>query len=212
MLDLGLTDQIATAAIETIINTLIKDNPDHGRRLNRFKGKVLQIHLIELKKTFTFVFSQQIDVLAYYEGAADCSLSLHLAVLTQLNNQNNITNLIKQDKITLEGELKLAQQFSELMSDCKPDLEEWISRGTGDVVAHTVVQSVKDATDWFKRQANKNQSHMAQVLTEEWKIAPGSLEVAYFCDQVSDITVSAARLEARINKAERRLTNLLEKT
>lgn len=204
MLELGLTDQIATAAIETTINTLIKDNPEHGRRLNRLKGKVLQVHLIELKKTLTFVFSQQVDVLTHYEGSPDCYLSLHLAVLTQLKDQNNITRLIKQEKIELEGDLKLAQQFSQLMNDCKPDLEEWMSRVTGDIVAHTVVQGVKDTNVWVKKQVNKHHNHVAQILTEEWKVAPSPLEIANFCNQVSDVESCAAKLD-------KRFTQLLEK-
>lgn len=210
MLDLGLTDQIATAAIETTMNTLLKDNPEHGRRLNRLKGKVLQIHLIEPKKTLTFVFSQQVDVLAHYEGSPDCFLSLHLAVLPQLKDQNNITRLIKQEKIELEGDLKLAQQFSELMEDCKPDVEEWLSRVTGDIVAHTVVQGAKEATGWLKEQANKHQSYAAQVLTEEWRIAPGPLEVAYFCDQISEIEASVTSVDARIESLETRFARMLE--
>ncbi|WP_413285464.1 SCP2 domain-containing protein [Vibrio sp. MA40-2] len=204
MLELGLADQIATAAIETAINTLIKDNPEHGRRLNRLKGQVLQINLIELNRTLTFIFSQQVDVLAQYEGTTDCYLSLHLAVLPQLKDQNNITRLIKQEKLQLEGSLKLAQQFSQLMQDCKPDIEEWLSRGTGDVVAHTIVQGAKDTNGWIKNRMMKQQNRLAQVLTEEWKVAPGPLEVAYFCDQVSDIN-------ADIKAIEKRLANLLER-
>ncbi|MDB1122527.1 ubiquinone biosynthesis accessory factor UbiJ [Vibrio algarum] len=204
MLDLGLTDQIATATIETAINAALKDNPDHGRRLNRLKGQVLQVHLIELKKKLTFVFSQQVDVLATYEGSPDCYLSLHLAVLPQLKDQNNITHLIKQEKIELEGDLKLAQQFSQLMADCKPDIEELMSRFTGDIVAHTVVQSAKDTNRWIKKQASKHQSHVAQVLTEEWKVAPSPLEVASFCDQVTDIQLVT-------DKLEKRFIHLLEK-
>lgn len=193
-------DQLATAAIETAINTLINDNPDFGRRLSRLKGKVLQLHLIELKKDLTFIFSQQVDVLAGYEGKPDCYLSLHLSVLPELRDKNNITRLIKQEKIELEGDIKLAQQFSELMEACKPDLEEWLSRVTGDIVAHTLVQGAKDIGCWAKKRAEKHQNHLAQVLTEEWKIAPAPLEVAYFCDQVDDVKQQCEQLEARLNK------------
>ncbi|MEZ9856699.1 SCP2 domain-containing protein, partial [Vibrio breoganii] len=94
--------------------------------------------LKELNKTLTFVFSQQIDVLSEYEGQPDCYLSLNLSVLPELREQSNITKLIKQDKLILEGDIQLAQKFAQLMTDCKPDLEEWLSRVTGDVVAHTL--------------------------------------------------------------------------
>lgn len=162
-------DPLVTAVVETSLNTLIKDDPELGRRLARLKGQVIQVHLKEINKTLTFVFSQQIDVLANYEGEPDCYLSLNLAVLPELRDQSNITKLIKQDKLVLEGDIQLAQKFSQLMTDCKPDIEEWLSRATGDVVAHTLVKGTENLGQFVKAQASKHQNHLAQVLTEEWK-------------------------------------------
>ncbi|CDT38324.1 putative Sterol-binding-like protein [Vibrio coralliirubri] len=192
-------DPLVTAVIETSLNTFVNDDPALVRRLSRLKGQIIQVNLKELNKTLTFVFSQQIDVLSEYEGQPDCYLSLNLSVLPELREQSNITKLIKQDKLILEGDIQLAQKFAQLMTDCKPDLEEWLSRVTGDVVAHTLVQGVKNVGGFVAKQATKHQNHVAQVLTEEWKIAPAPLEVAHFCDQVDDVKSSAARLEAKLN-------------
>ncbi|MEZ9158344.1 SCP2 domain-containing protein [Vibrio lentus] len=192
-------DPLVTAVIETSLNTFVNDDPALVRRLSRLKGQIIQVNLKELNKTLTFVFSQQIDVLSDYEGQPDCYLSLNLSVLPELREQSNITKLIKQDKLILEGDIQLAQKFAQLMTDCKPDLEEWLSRVTGDVVAHTLVQGVKNVGGLVAKQAIKHQNHLAQVLTEEWKIAPAPLEVAHFCDQVDDVKSSAARLEAKLN-------------
>ena len=192
-------DPLVTAVIETSLNTFVNDDPALVRRLSRLKGQIIQVNLKELNKTLTFVFSQQIDVLSEYEGQPDCYLSLNLSVLPELREQSNITKLIKQDKLILEGDIQLAQKFAQLMTDCKPDLEEWLSRVTGDVVAHTLVQGVKNVGGFVAKQASKHQSHVAQVLTEEWKIAPAPLEVAHLCDQVDDVKSSAARLEAKLN-------------
>lgn len=193
-------DPLVTAVVETSLNTLIKDDPELGRRLARLKGQVIQVHLKEINKTLTFVFSQQIDVLANYEGEPDCYLSLNLAVLPELRDQSNITKLIKQDKLVLEGDIQLAQKFSQLMTDCKPDIEEWLSRVTGDVVAHTVIKGAENFGQFVKAQASKHQNHLAQVITEEWKVAPAPLEVAHFCDQVDELKSHAARLEAKLNQ------------
>ncbi|EGR9009073.1 SCP2 domain-containing protein [Vibrio vulnificus] len=193
-------EPLITAVIETSLNVLLKDNPDLEKRLLRLKGQVIQVHLQELNKTLTFIFSQQIDVLANYEGQPDCYLSLKLAVLPELREQANITKLIKQDKLILEGDIQLAQKFAQLITDAKPDVEEWVSRVTGDVVAHSLAQGVKNVGGFVGRQAKKQQHHLAQVITEEWRLAPGPLEVAYFCDQVDEVKSELARLEARLQK------------
>jgi ubiquinone biosynthesis accessory factor UbiJ len=189
---------LITASIELVLNRLIQDDPALVRQLVRLKGKVIQLNVKEFSLTLTFVFSQQVDILANYEGESDCYLSLSLSTLPQLKEQANITQLIKQDKLVLEGDIQLAQKFAQLLTESKPDIEEWISRLMGDVVAHTLVSGVKSIGRKAQLSAVKHQSHLAQVLTEEWRIAPGPLEVAHFCDQVDDVASQLSRVEARL--------------
>lgn len=191
---------LITAVMETTLNKLIEDDPQLHRRLTRLKGQVIQLHIKELDQTFTFVFSQQIDVLGAYEGRPDCYLSLSLTILPELREQANITQLIKQDKLVLQGDIQLAQKFARLLTESKPDLEEWLSRLTGDVVAHTVVQGIKDVHQQLTAHFVKQQHYVAQVLTEEWRIAPPPLEIADFCDQVDEVKSHAARLEAKLHQ------------
>lgn len=193
-------EPLVTAVIESTLNTLINDDPELGRRLSRLKGQTIQVHLKEWNKTFTFLFSQQIDVLAHYEGQPDCYLSLNLSVLPQLREQANITDLIKQDKLILEGDLQLAQKFAQLMTDCKPDVEEWLSRLTGDVLAHSLVQGAKNTGRLVAKQFSKQRSYCAQVITEEWRLSPAPLEIAHFCDQVEAVSRQVECLEQRLNQ------------
>ncbi|MGR5120153.1 ubiquinone biosynthesis accessory factor UbiJ [Vibrio astriarenae] len=190
---------LVTAGIETALNLCIKESDEAQQRLTRLKGKVIRVHLKELNHALTFVFSQQIDVLAAYEGEPDCDLSLSLAVLPELKDQSNITRLIKQDKLELEGDIQLAQSLAKLLDEAKPNLEEWLSKATGDAFAHTAVYSAKQVGQFVQQRAQRHQQHIAEVLTEEWRIAPPPLEVAHFCDQVDDVKSQAARIEARLN-------------
>ncbi|NLS13692.1 SCP2 domain-containing protein [Vibrio sp. SM6] len=193
-------DPLVTAVVETTLNTLLRDDPELMRRLARLRGKVIQVHLKEWQKSLTFVFSQQVDVLAHYEGEPDCYLALSLSVLPQLRDQANITQLIKQDKLELTGDIQLAQSFSRLLHDAKPDLEEWLSRVTGDALAHTLVGSAKQFARHIRQRQQQHQSHLAQVLVEEWRIAPGPLEVAHFCDEVDALQSQTAHLQARLDR------------
>lgn len=193
-------EPLVTAVIEGALNTLINDNPDSLKRLNRLKGRTIQLHLKELDKTLTFVFSQQVDVLAHYDATPDCYLSVQLAVLPELKDQANITQLIKQDKLVLKGDIQLAQKFAQLISECKPNVEEWLSRVTGDVIAHSAVHSMQALTQTMASHARKHQRHIGQVVTEEWRLAPTSLEIAHYCDQVDQVKSQAARIEAKLTQ------------
>lgn len=194
-------EPFVTGVMETGLNTLLKESPDSKSALLRLKGKIIHVHLNEVNKDLYFIFSQQqVDILSKFEGEVDCYLALNLSVLPQLREQNNITQLIKQDKLVLEGDLNLAQQFSALLTELKPDVEEKLSQYTGDIVAHTLVSGVKNSACWVKTQISRQTRHAAEVLTEEWKIAPAPLEIAHFCDQVSDVDAQLAELDARLTR------------
>ncbi len=192
-------EPLITGVIESALNRLIHDNPVTVEQLARLKGQVIQVHIQELAKNLIFVFSQQVDVLSHYEGQPDCYLSLKLAVLPQLKDQSNITRLIKQDQLVLEGDVQLAQRFSRLINDAKPELEEWLSRLIGDPLAHTLAFSAKSGVQWLDNQVKYKQSQFSQLVTEEWRCVPPPLEVAHFCDQVDQVRSQFSRLEARIN-------------
>ncbi|WP_318496275.1 ubiquinone biosynthesis accessory factor UbiJ [Photobacterium leiognathi] len=193
-------DAFVTGAVETALNQLIKDDADSQRRLTRLRGKVISVKLNEFNKTMYFVFSHQIDVLAGFEGEVDCQLALNLSVLLELRQQANLTQLIKADKLALDGDLQLAQHFSSLLSGLKPDFEDKLSEYTGDVVAHTLVSSVKSGSRFIRQGIKNRQRDLAEVITEEWRLLPQPLEMMHFCDQVDDLKSDVARFEARLNQ------------
>ncbi|KJG35804.1 membrane protein [Photobacterium angustum] len=193
-------DAFVTGAVETSLNQLLKDDADSQRRLARLRGKVISVTLNEFNKTLYFVFSHQIDVLAGFEGEVDCQLALNLTVLPELRQQANLTQLIKADKLALDGDLQLAQHFSTLLSGLKPDVEEKLSQYTGDVVAHTLVSSVKSGSRFIRQGVKNRQRDLAEVITEEWQLLPQPLEIVHFYDQVDDLKSDVARFEARLNQ------------
>ncbi len=192
-------DALVTAAVETGLNAVIKQTPSAKPSLYKLKGKVLKLHLKEPNKSLIFIFSQQVDVLANFEGEPDCYLGLSVSTLSLLRDKAKLTQLIKQDKLELDGDLAVAQAFAELLAKAKPDFEEWLSQYTGDIVAHTVFGAFKSLNKAVVGRAQKSQRHLALAVTEEWQLAPPPLEVAYFCDQVERTAKDAEVLEARLN-------------
>ncbi|MDD1783521.1 SCP2 domain-containing protein [Enterovibrio sp. ZSDZ35] len=198
-------DPLVTAVVETSLNTLIRQDGESQRRLAKLKGSVLRVRLTDINKQLIFVFSQQVDVLAAYEGEADCELALAISVAPQLKDKANLTKLIKQDKLHLDGDIDVAQQFSNLLNGINPDIAEWLSHYTGDVVAHTLVRGAQQGMAFLKQMTERNQRYVGELVVEEWRLAPGALEIAYFADQVDDVQSQASRLSARFDALEKRL-------
>ncbi|AMG30667.1 SCP2 domain-containing protein [Grimontia hollisae] len=201
-------DPFVTAVVETSLNTVLKQDAESQKRLARLKGNVLRVRLTDINKQLVFVFSQQIDVLADFEGEADCDLALAISVAPLLKDKANLTRLIKQDKLHLEGDIDVAQQFSSLLNGLNPDIAEWLSHYTGDVVAHTLVRGAQQGLAFLKQMTERNQRYVGELVVEEWRLAPGALEVAYFADQVDDVQSQASRLSARLDAIEKKLAEV----
>ncbi|OBT10173.1 hypothetical protein A9264_04225 [Vibrio sp. UCD-FRSSP16_10] len=192
-------DALVTAAVETSFNALIKEQPESQKQLARMKGLIIRLNLKELNKSLIFICSQQVDVLAVFEGKADCELTLSLTALRDLQQQANINELFKQDKLMVAGDMQVAQQFATLMQLSKPDIAEILSKVVGDVAAHTLVSGAKHSLSFLKSNAQKHTRHLKHAITEEWALAPSPLAVANFCDQVEEAQLQLTSLEQRLS-------------
>ena len=116
--------QLFCEVLEQGLNKLLALDPDSQTALQKLKGKRLIIALQELPFEILVVGSQQIDVLCLtseeeqtdekiVEGA-DCYLKTSLWCLPELKDTSQLTQLIKQDKLVLDGDIQVAQAFSQL--------------------------------------------------------------------------------------------------
>ncbi|CAM2878520.1 SCP2 domain-containing protein [Vibrio rarus] len=196
-------DALVTATVEASFNALIKEQLESQKQLARMKGLIIRLNLKELNKSLIFICSQQVDVLAAFEGKPDCELTLSLTALRDLQQQANINDLFKQDKISVAGDMQVAQQFATLIQLSKPDIAEMLSKVVGDVAAHTLVSGAKSGLSFLKANSQKHTTHLKHAITEEWELAPSPLAVANFCDQVTET-------QSQLTSLEQRLARLLE--
>lgn len=196
-----LLTPLLTAAIETALNQLLfKDRSMKAARL-RLAGKVLRIELQELSSPLTLIFSEQkIDVVGQWDGSADCTVIARLATLRKLRDRQQLAPLIRSGELTVEGDIQAVQQFAALMDMSEWEPAELLAPYIGDIAAQGISQAVAGSFRFLTAGVKKHQGQLAQALTEEWKLAPGALEAAWFNDEVSAIERQANALEVRLNK------------
>ena len=192
-------DNLLCGLLETGINKLQQLDTSAPQKRKALNGIIIGVTLKELNKPLYFVISkQQIDILSQYDGQADCFIRLNLSALQALHNSHQVTHLIKTEQLDVSGDIRLAQQFAQLITEMNIDWEELLSATTGDLLAHKFCYHLKQSRQHFVSQRQKIQRHSALLITEELKIAPGALQVAYFCEQVSELEKRCLQLEMRI--------------
>jgi len=201
-----LLTPLLTAAIETSLNYLLFRERCLKAARTRLVGKVLRIELQELNAPLTFVFSEQkIDVLGQWDGEADCTVTTKLSVLRKLRDRQQLSPLMRSGELIVEGDISVVQQFSALFELVEWEPAELLAPYLGDVAAQGISQAISGGFRFLTQGVKQQQSYVAQTLTEEWKLAPGPLEVVWFSEEVSALTRELDALDKRFEKLEDKL-------
>lgn len=194
---------LVTGSIETAINTLLWREKALKPARQRLIGKVLRITLNEFSSPLVLVFSErQVDVLGAWEGEADCTVITRLSVLPQLRNRQQLTVLIRNNDLEVQGDLQVVQNLVSLADLAEFDPAELLAPYTGDIAAEGVSKLLRGGAKLLQQGLARQQRYVAETLTEEWRLAPGALEVAWFAEETTAIERDLAALTKRLEKLE----------
>ena len=110
---------------------------------------------------------------------------------------------IRAGGMDVKGDAEIAEGFRRLLDAAKPDLEEELSRLTGDVAAHYLAGFAREALDFGRRAGDTFARNLAEYLTEESHDLPVRLEVDEFLEGVDRLREAVDRLDVRLATAER---------
>jgi ubiquinone biosynthesis protein UbiJ len=150
--------------------------------------------------------------LAVYFAVADGRLSLHPGRAEQADaaltgTPLNLARLsigesaavIRSGDVQVSGDTDVAEQFQYLLQLVRPDLEEELSKVTGDVVAHEIGRFARGLTGWAGKVAESLGRSTGEYLSEESEALATATEIEEFCTQVDDLSAAVERLEARLH-------------
>lgn len=190
---------LLSATLENALNRLLALDSASGERVRPLLGKVLRLDIRELRPLWFLFSPQRVDLLTQFDGQADAGVSLNLAALPRLRDKNQLSSLIREGKVDLQGDPALFNCFAILLGELDIDGEGQLARYLGDVPAHLLCRQAKQLHQGIRHQLQINRQDLAEYLTEEVRLAPGPLEVACFCDDVSALKrrfdATALRLE-----------------
>lgn len=194
---------MVAAGIERVLNTFLYREGALKSARQRLYGKVLRVVVQEFSSPFVLVFSeQQIDVLSEWEGEADCSVITQLRVLPKLRDRQQLAALIRSGELEVQGDIQVVQNLASLMDLAEFDPAEVLAPWTGDIAAEGISKFLRGGARFFNRGFQRQQRYVAEVLTEEWRVAPGALEVAWFSEETAAVERAAEALAKRLDKLE----------
>jgi ubiquinone biosynthesis protein UbiJ len=190
-------NRLAAIIIEKMCNGYLRLDAESRRYLVPLHGKVVRIHLVDLKWQSDWLFAaDKIQILDKYEGKPDTFIKGKLSDFLRAI-QGAMSNTSSFSTLEVQGDMEVAQQLQTLLRQIEIDWEELLSHFTGDVVAHHVGDHVRQVFKWGRTTADHFRQNMTEYLQEELRYFPSRAEVNDFCEEVTTLRHDVERLLAR---------------
>ena len=174
-----------------IINHLLSQNDWMQTLLIDHQHKVIAIEISRLKIIFKVNESGLLQALDESEEF-DCIIKLTVNdFINQLVNNNN-------GNISIEGDLDLANQVSQVLKKVEWDVEDDLSKYIGDIPAIQTTKVLKKIVTNSKKNISNITGSLLEYWQEENKILTKKINVEIFNSEVDKIVEDTDRLEAKI--------------
>lgn len=190
--------------LESLLNRNIAASSAARALCRRLDGKVMALHVEGMPLSIYFKSNgEQMSLDTQHEGTPNATLSGTPLSLLRMAGPAPETAL-RTGSVHIHGDAEIAQTFSELLKQARPDLEEELSRVIGDVAAHQVGDMARSALGFARRAADTFAQNVSEYLQEEGRDAPSRTEADEFITGVDKLRDDVDRLEARLSLLERK--------
>lgn len=194
-----LLQQLAHSFIEPKINKLLTFDDQAHTKLVKLEGKSLSVRLTDLSLNIKLQVLDNKVLLSSNTEGYDCLVTTSSQYLRSLSDASQLTKLIKQDSLELDGDLAIAQGFSELLMNNNIDWQQLLSSYFGDAIAHKMVTATQALVSNIKIKTKDMDYTLSTAITEELKLSPHYNEVSLFIDQVDVLSAKTDKLAATIS-------------
>ncbi len=196
--------QVLCSALEIIINKALSLN-SADISLESFEQKTLTIELAELSFPLSFTANDNKILVRSLTEHSDCTVTTSLSVLRKLKAESDLTSLIKQNKLDIIGDIKLAQKFAALVENLNIDWQSELAKHIGDVTTYKLTQLGKKITKKITAVGQKVQNDTNEYIVHEQRLLVTKNQIDRFNDQVDSITIQVDKAAMRIEQLEKRI-------
>ncbi len=195
--------QLLCSTLEAIVNQALAMSLHQPTLYQKLEGKSLCILLSEIGMPIQLHFTEsRILISSLSEMNADCSVYTSFATLNDIRTEHQLTDLIKQDKLNIDGDIKVAQQFAALAEHIDIDWAAQLERHLGDIATHKLLNLGKNISTKIGFVKQQITSDASEYLIHEQKLVVTQPELARFNQSVSLCQQALSSLEQRIKLLE----------
>ena len=203
--------QLLASTLELVANQVLSRSIAATHSLDKLAGLSLAISLSEFERPFCLHVCDGKLLITTPEHAnltADCIISSSISTLIELKSEQQLTELIKQDKLDIEGNIKVAQQFAGLVEQLDIDWASELEQHIGDIATHKVLTLARAINKKIAFAGRQIQADASEYLIHEKALVVTQSELNLHHEQVSSTVRSLEQLERKLSQIEQRITSI----
>jgi len=198
MLNQLMPQQALCSVLEIIVNQALALNIHGVAILSKLEQKTLSVNLTELGFPLSFSINQQEVLVSTLTERSDCTIDTSIKTLLDLKKEQQITELIKQEKLDVYGDIKIAQQFANIAESLEIDWGSELAKHIGDIPAFKLTQLQRFIGNKLRFASNQIQADSSEWLLHEKKLLITHSQIDDFKQQVEKTSQATNRLNNRI--------------
>jgi ubiquinone biosynthesis accessory factor UbiJ len=192
--------QTLCSTIELAVNQALALNINGNNVVSALEQKTLTILLTELGFPLSFSINENDVLVTSLTERSDCTVNTSVKTLLELKKEQQITELIKQEKLDVQGDIKVAQLFANIAESLEIDWQSEMAKHIGDIPTYKLSQFGKSLAKKFNFATQQIQADASEWLVHEKRLVVTSSQVHDFSRQVSDIARQVDIISERIQK------------
>jgi len=198
-----MVSQALASALEIVINKTLALSTANVS-LEKLSQKTITIELTELGFPLSFTVCNTIEnpkvMVTALTERADCTINTSISSLRELKAEQQVTELIKQNKLDLTGEIKVAQQFASLAENLDIDWHSELASHIGDIPTHKLMQLGKKVSATIEFAAKQIQADASEYIVHEKRLVVTRSQIEQFNQQVVEVSKQVDAIDQRISK------------
>ncbi|WP_440875136.1 ubiquinone biosynthesis accessory factor UbiJ [Thalassotalea sp. PLHSN55] len=197
--------QLLCAAIEKIIATALDLNQRGSEQLGALEQKTLALSLAELGFVLKFTVNNEhimvTSVIDPISGElADCHISTSVKTVIELKKEQQLTELIKEDKLSLTGDIKIAQQFARIGETLNIDWRSELAKHIGDIPTYQLERFGQFVFNKLNFAVKQIQADASEYVVHEQRLVVTASQINHFNQQVTQVEHQTQQLATRLEQ------------
>ncbi len=184
-------------AVAKLANRVLADYPLAREKLAAHAGKIIDAQLGPLDGRLRITANGGVEIVGQGgDESPDASFHVSLSLLPRLAQKDESAFR----EVVFTGDSEFVALLSMIAREVEWDIEEDLSKWVGDIAAHRIVGTARQARAWQQDASLRLTENIAEYLTEEKRAFMTSVELESFARDNETLRDEVARLEARLDR------------